>query len=800
MIVNEFRIIIRKLYRQKLFSSINLLGLTLGLVFVVLTFLFAQNEFAYDKHFTNTSNTYLLACNNGRNQVMHYGQPAVFMDEIVKDVPEVTCGVRLQWSDENIKINNHRFKAVDFVYADSAFYSFLGWNLILGDPQTALCAPMSVTISEKIAKQYFKDSDIIGQVINIGNEYDFKVTGVFKDFPEQSHIKTDFIASLSSYKISTPHYFTDWGWHASGIYLKVDQKADLGKVKLKIAEYWNLKSEDRSCTGPHIKAELQPFKDIYLKTGEIMGGLSAIDYVIVFSIIATFILLISCFNFINLSIAINSKRTIETGIKKVLGANGWLFLRQVFLEMTIYLVLAFVFGYFMIKLFLPEINTLISKHLTLNLFQNYELLLFLGFLFLFVIVVCGSIPFLMLARSNTSGLLRGVTFFRRKTASLGQAQNTLRNTLVIAQFAIGILLVISTFVVNKQMRLIRQHDTGFDKEQMIVVNNHEGDQQSRYEKMRNLVKTYPEVKDITSGSGVPFYGINNWGGPKVFGDDQNQMQGCGFLSVDANYLSVIGAEFLAGRNFNVESSSDKEKVIVTEELVKALHLDNPVGTQLGDLWSNKPWEIIGVVKNIEFHTIRERDYPVVFFCQRTDLIGFHEQMILKLQSNNLTGVIDRMKKDWNEISPDYPMDFAFLNQRFNENYQDESHTAIFLNIMTAVAIILCCLGLFGLAVFHINARIKEIGIRKVNGAKISEILALLNKDFVIWVVISFVIAAPVAFYAMNSWLQNFTTKTDLTWWIFALSGIIALGIALLTVSFQTWRAASRNPVEALRYE
>ena len=800
MIFNELKTIIRKLYRQKLFSVINLLGLTLGMVFAILAFIYAQNEYAYDKKFANTTNTYLLACNNGRNQEMHYGQPGVFMDEILKDVPEVNSGIRLKWSDENVKINNDRFKAIDFVYADSAFYSFLGWNLILGNPQIALCAPMSVTISEKMAKQYFKDGNIIGQVINIGNQYDFKVTGVFKDFPEQSHIKTDFIASLSTYKIAASHYFTEWGWHSSGIYLKVDQNADLSKVKLKIAEYWNLKSEDRSCTGPYIRAELQPFKDIYLKTGEIMGRLSALDYVIGFSVVAAFILLISCFNFINLSIAINSKRTIETGIKKVLGANGWLFLRQVFLEMTIYLILAFIFSYLLIKLFLPEINSLINKQLTLNLFHNYQLLLFLGFMFLFVLIVCGTIPFLMLTRSNTSGLLRGVTFFRRKNVASGQVQNTFRNTLVIAQFAIGILLVISTLVVNKQMRLIRQHDTGFDKEQMIVVNNYEGDQQSRYEKMRNLVKTYPEIKDITCGSGVPFYGINNWGGPKVFGDDQNQMQGCGFVSVDANYLSVIGAEFMAGRNFNPESSSDKEKVIITEALVKELHLDNPVGTQLGDLWSYQPWEIIGVVKNIEFHSIREHNYPVVFFCQRTDVIGFHGRMIIKLQSNNLTGVIDRLKKDWNELSPDYPMDFVFLDQRFNENYKSESQTTIFLNIMTTVAIILCSLGLFGLAVFHINARIKEIGIRKVNGARISEILTLLNKDFVIWVVIAFTVATPVAFYALNSWLQNFTTKTELSWWIFILSGIIALGIALVTVSWQSWRAATRNPVEALRYE
>jgi putative ABC transport system permease protein len=436
---------------------------------------------------------------------------------------------------------------------------------------------------------------------------------VFKDFPEQSHIRTDFIASLSSYRISTPHYFNEWGWHSSGIYLKVDQKADLNKVKLKIAEYWNLKTEDRSCTGPHIRAELQPFKHIYLKTGEIMGTFSALDYVFGFSVVAVFILLISCFNFINLSIAVNSKRTTETGIKKVLGANGRLFLRQVIIEMTLYLTLAFVLGCLLIKLLLPKINILISKQLTLNLFHNHEFTLFMGFMFLFMLFVCGSIPFLMLTRSNTLGLLRGVTFFRHRTSISGNVQNTFRNTLVIAQFAIGILLVISTLVVNKQMRLIRQHDTGFDKEQMIVVNNYEGDQQSRYEKMRNLVKTYPEIKDITSGSGVPLNGINNWGGPSVFGDDQNQMQGCGFVSVDANYLSVIGAELIAGRNFNPESPSDKEKVIVTETLVKALHLDNPV-LSWAICGATNPGKLLALLRTLNFIPFVNEIIQLCFFA------------------------------------------------------------------------------------------------------------------------------------------------------------------------------------------
>jgi putative ABC transport system permease protein len=522
--------------------------------------------------------------------------------------------------------------------------------------------------------------------------------------------------------------------------------------------------------------------------------------VVVFALIAAFILLISCFNFINLSIAIHSKRTIETGIKKVLGARPILFFRQVMLEIMVYLLLGTVFSYVIVQLALPGINSVIDKHLVLNLPGNYWLWTFIAGLFVAILLICGSIPFFMLWKSNTTGLLKGVTLFRHKSVTAVAVQSTFKHSLVVAQFAIGILLVIATLVVNKQMRLIRQHNTGFDKEQLVRIDNQEGDQLRRYQLLRSKIQQYPEIKDITCGSGVPFYGINNWGGPKVHGEDEKNMQGCGFISVDENYLSTIGAQFIDGRNFTQGSSADHDKIIISESLAKALQLEHPVGTLLDWLWSNEPREIIGVVKDIEYHSIRERSYPVVYFCQRTDVIGYTQQILMKLQSNNLPAVMDRLRKDWDEISPDYPMDYAFLDQRFDENYRSEQQTSLFLNIMAAVAIILCSLGLFGLAVFHINARIKEIGIRKVNGAKISEILALLNKDFVIWVMIAFVVAAPIAYLIIKKWLENFTVKTQLNWWLFIASGVIALLIALITVSVQTWRAASRNPVEALRYE
>ncbi|RPJ77572.1 MAG: FtsX-like permease family protein, partial [Alphaproteobacteria bacterium] len=647
---------------------------------------------------------------------------------------------------------------------------------------------------------FFKEEDPIGKVVNLGNEFNFIITGIFQDLPEQSHIKTDFIASISSMKNVAPGFFEGWGWHSSGFYLKLNSNADIQVTELKLADIWNLKSNDRPCTGPHVRSELIPFKDIYLKSGRVVGVISAIDYVIGFSLIAALILAISCFNFINLSIATNAKRKVENGVKKVLGANALFFLRQVLLEMILYLTMAMMLSYIIIKAMLPYVNSIIDKNLSLSVFSNSDLLIFSALLMLVILIVCGTLPVLQMVRVKTLGLLKGTTLLFKKNKRSVKAHLTVRNSLVIAQFAIGIMLIISSLIINSQLKLIRQHNTGFDKEQVLVIDNYEGNQKGRYNLLCDVLKQYPEVKSITCGSNVPFNGVSNWGGPSVFGDKQNQMQGCGFVSVEDNYLDLIGAEFIEGRTFIKDLPSEKEKLIITEALALSLNLDHPIGVKLDDLWDDTSREIVGVVKNIEFNKIHNKSLPVIFFCQRENNIGYHDRIIIKLQTGNLNEIILKIKNYWEEISPDYPIEYVFLDQVFDENYRQESQTSVFFNVMTIIATLLCCMGLFGLALFHIDARIKEIGIRKVNGAKVTEVLALLNKDFVIWVIVAFIVASPVAWYTMNKWLQNFAYKTTLSWWVFAVAGILATSIALVTVGWQSWRAATRNPVESLRYE
>ena len=799
MISNGLKIFFRRIASQKVFFGINLIGLTIGLTFALLVFLYAQNEFRVDKHFANTGDTWLLACNNGRSQKMHSGQPPVFMDEILKSIPEVRAGIRLKWSDENMLINDKRMEAKDFLYADSTFFNFLGWNLIVGNPQEVLSKPMMLTISEKMASQLFPGEDPVGRIVNLGNESNFTISGIFKDFPKESEVRSDFIASLTSWQVKSKSMLQDWGWHSSSIYLKFSPDVEIQQVEKKIADVWNRETKDEHCKGDYIRAKLQPFSDNYLKSGEITGQSDPLDYLSGFSVIALLILAISCFNFINLSIAINTKRTLENSLKKALGANLILFIRQVLLEILLYLALSLLLSFVIIKALLPILNGFLDRHLTFSFIGNPGLVLFIVLLSGMLLIICGVSPVLQIAKAGNKGLQkRSVCYFPFLKGP--SSQNGFRNSLVVAQFAIGIILITSSIVVNRQLKLIMQHDTGFDREQTLTIDNYEGKNESRYLLFAEAIKKYPEVVSVSCGSNVPSDGVSNWGSATVVGDEQKKMEGCGFISVDYGYLNLIGAKLAQGRNFTANKASDIDQVIITESMARTLKLDNPVGTFLTDMWDNKHREIIGVVQDIEFNTIHNKQLAIVFFCQRTHYTNFYKQILVKLKTDHIQGILATLDKQWRQIAPEYPMAYRFLDDIFNENYQKEMKTAVMLSAMAMIAITLCCMGLFALALFHINARIKEIGIRKVNGAQVWEVMTLLNRNFIRWILIAAIIAIPIAWYAMNRWLESFAYKTDLSWWIFALAGLLALGIALLTVSWQSWKAATRNPVEALRYE
>lgn len=794
MLVYEFKSFYRKIIHQKLFFGINLVGLTIGMFFAILAFLYVQDECKYDKHFTNTDDVYLLSCNNGRNQKLHRNQPAIFMDRILENVPEVQDGIRISWQDVNMLINNIRREEIDFSYADAGIFNFLGWELVNGNADEVLEAPMTVAISEKMAKQIFGNEDPIGQIVNIENKDDFTITGVYKDFPDQAYIDVDFIASMNSFKAVPGGLLNQWGWHSSWIYLKLPEINDLEEIEKKITKVWNEHTEDIHCKGDYIVSYLQPFQDNYLKSGDITGLVDPMTYIISFSIIALLILTISCINFINLSLAVNGQRLSENQIKKVLGANKRQVMFQTIFEIFIYVLVAILLSSTILKICLSAINGFLNKHILFSLISNGELVLFLTIACIAILTACGlSSAILIFKRTNENQ-----SYVSRTNSP--KVPNGFRNSLVTVQFAIGIVLIASTIVVSQQLKLIRHHDIGFDKEQVLFIKNYEGENAKRYRLLKETLTKYPDVVSVSCGSNVPADGVNNWGGAQLVNDSQVRMEGCGFISVDYNYLDLIGAQFIEGRDFDKNRVEDIDQVIITETLAKELQLKDAVGTYLTDMWDDSHRKIVGLVKDVEYETIHEANVPIAFFCRRSTNLDCNDNILVKLKPDKLSNMLSIINDEWEKISPEYPLKYQFLDEVFNDNYLAEIRTGKLMGFMAIVAILLSAMGLFALALFHINSKIKEIGIRKVNGAKISEVMVLLNKDFVKWVVIAFIIATPIAYLAMHQWLENFAYKTELNWWIFALAGILALGIALLTVSWQSWRAATRNPVESLRYE
>lgn len=794
MFTKELISFYRKISHQKLFFGINLAGLSIGIFIAILAFLYVQDEFKYDKHFTNTDDVYLLACNNGRERKMHRDQPAVFMDRILKAIPEIKNGIRIKWTDENMLINNIRMEANDFSYADADFFSFMGWKLVSGNPDKVLEAPMTLAISEKIAKQIYGEENPIGKIVNLGNKYDYTITGIFKDLPDQANIDVDFIASLSSWRIRSNSLLNQWGWHSSWIYLNIPQNNNKNEIEKKIATVWNNETTDEHCKGDYIKAYLQPFKDNYLKSGDITGQSDPMTYVISFSIIAFLILIISCFNFINLSLAVNDQSFSENQIKRILGADKSQLALHVLTEVFLYLTLAILFSSLLLKISLPVINTFLHKHIVFSLFNNLNLIIYMISLTAMLMMVCGlTTAFMIIKRINTK---QNYAF---QSKSL-KAKGRIRNSLVTAQFTIGIILITCTITINQQLNLIQQHDTGFDKEQIIAIDNYEGNNERRYQIIKEALLKHPEIKAVSCGTNAPVDGIDNHGGATVVNDSNKKMEGCAFVAIDYNYLPLIGSKFVKGKNFDATNNDNNNQVIITESMANELQLKHPVGSFLTDMWNNKQREIIGVVKDIEYKTLHEPVLPIAFFYRHSNNINFCKKILIKLQSNDFPHTLSTIQKTWNDISPEYPIHYRFLDKIFNDNYKEDIRTGNLVGIMTVIAVFLSCMGLFALALFHINHRIKEIGIRKVSGAKIFEILILLNKDFAKRIVLAFVISTPITYYAMHIWLKNFAYKTNISWWFFALSGVLTFGIALLTISWQSWQAATRNPVEALKYE
>ncbi len=818
MIKNYFKIAWRNLVKNKVFSFINILGLTIGITSCMLITLYILNEISYDRYQANGKDIYQVGTTfiqQGKEMKMPT-TPAPMARAMQMDFPEITMTTRLmglfaedktlmQYNGKNGELKS--FYETKGYLADSAFFRMFTYNFIEGNPATALNNPNSIVLSEEIAEKIFGSQPALNKVIHISSssngDYDFMVTGVFKPNEKPSHIDSRFFLSMRGGAIEQNIIRNGSSFATNNIfftYLQLKPGSDTKNLQARFPAFIDkYAGKDLKAMGFGKKQFLIALKDIHLRSGmdNNVSPSGSMTYLYILGSIALFILLIACINFMNLSTARSTKRSAEVGIRKVLGAEKGALVGQFLGESVFMSLIAFLFASVITGLLLPAFSSLAGK----NLFMTFpgDTLILVSFLFLSILtgLLAGSYPAFYLSSFKPIKVLKGK--FSNSLAAV-----SLRKGLVVFQFVISVVLIIASVVISKQMNFLRSADLGFDKERQIVIPLRSGTAKNIFSSFKNELTTQSQILGV--GGSLYNPGVFNPSDNLLYkeGQSMNDAKRTRTNQVDANYLKTLNMKPVAGRLFSEEFPGDTNyRVILNECAVKEIGFSSPQdavnkkvyfdsqGTQYG-------WEIIGVVKDFHFEDLHLPITPYSY--QLNNPNNQFNYILVHAKPGDLSKLLTLMEKSWHKLNPSEPFEYSFLDDDFQKNYLTEIRLSSIVSYFTLIAIIICCLGLFGLATFSAEQRIKEIGVRKVLGASVTGIVALLSKDFLKLVLIAIVIASPLAWYVMHKWLQDFAYRIDMDWWIFVLAGIIATLIAFVTISFQAIKTANSNPVKSLRTE
>ena len=814
MFKNYLKIAARNLLKHRAYSFINVLGLAIGMACCILIMLYVQHELSYDRHHKNAERIFRVAADIkfGGNHYQMAVAPAPMAEALVRDFPEVASAARFRNYGSSLvkKEGGENLKEERVIFADNAIFEIFTLPLLNGEAKTALIAPNTVVISQATAKKYFRDTDPVGQTLIFDNNDAYKVTGVFADMPENSHFHFDFIAALTGSDESRNPL---WIGNNFSTYLLLKDGADVATLENKFPamvekylgpmaqQHLGVSLKEFRAQGNFANYYLQPLRDIHLHSDlsvefEPNGS---IKYVYIFSAIAFFILLIACINFMNLSTARSASRSREVGIRKVVGSYRRQLIGQFLAESIFLSLIALFFAMVFVELILPAFNKLAEKNLQTFYLDNWPLLAALVGLALFVGVIAGSYPAFILSGFKPISVLKG-------RASAGARSGTFRSMLVVFQFAASVILIVGTLIIKQQLYYIQNKSLGFNKEQVIVLH----DAYALGENLRAFKTEALRHPSLMSGtvSGylpVPSNRSDTGFWPEGQASSSSNTVSMQIWSIDEDYLKTLGLEIAAGRGFSEEFGGDSSSVILNESAAKKFGFEDPLGKRINsfvfrygqgvDPNSFETFTIVGVVKDFHYSSLRDNIGALGFRLGRSrGLISF------RFNAEDVAGVVAFLKTKWQEFGPNQPFAYSFLDERFNDMYRAETRIGAVFSVFAGLAIFTACLGLFGLASFTTEQRTKEIGVRKVLGATVSNVTVLLSKDFVKLVLLANLLAWPVAYFAMNKWLQDFAYRINLSWWMFALAGALALLIAVLTVSFQAIKAALGNPVVALRYE
>ncbi|UZD23963.1 ABC transporter permease [Algoriphagus halophytocola] len=804
---NYFKIAYRNLLKKKVYSFINIVGLGIGMACCVLIFMFVQDELSYDQFHEKGDRIFRIVhgyfgedeqASNAREDYWVWGNAPVG-PALELDFPEVEKVVRFSGKADILFTRGDQTQQEDgIVFMDSTFFDVFSFELLEGDPKKALVAPYSVVLSETTARKYFGDQEALGKtlkgsdVAGRANAGDYTVTGVMKDLPSNSHLQFNTLLSLSTFHQSRPGVFDAWGYVDTYTYFLVNDQFDQQAFEAKIPGFLERRASEEN--GPNYTIGIEPLSDVYLRS-EVQrqpGDTASLSNIYVFSVIGLFILGIAIINFMNLSTARSMERAKEVGIRKSIGADKRSLIFQFLGESLIIVLLAAITAVIFVSIAMPMMNSLTGKELYVQQILNWQTIPFFLGIIILVGLLAGSYPALVLSSFRPVMILKGIN----KSDARGV---NLRKGLVIFQFSLSIALIAGTIIVYSQMSHLLDKDMGFDKEQMVIVDYNYDEQVNNVSSaLESELENNPNIESVAFSRSVPGSHFPNAGTTIENPEGEMVMIGQAIFQVGLDFIDHFDLELIAGRSYSRDYPSDSTSaLVINEAAARQYGYANPadaVGKKF-DQWG-RAGEVIGVVKDFNYislhNTVEPLTLPFEAYASR--------YMSLKVKGENLPETLTQIEGVWKELAPHRPFIYSFLDADFNKQYESDFRFRQIFTTFSILAILIACLGLLGLATYTAEQRTKEIGIRKVLGANIGSIVGLLSKDFIKLVLVAILVATPVAWFAMNKWLEGFAYQVPVHWWVFLISGMLAVVVALVTISFQAVKAAMLNPVKSLKSE
>ena len=787
MIRNYLKTAWRNLLSNKMFSLINISGLALGMTCALLIMLWIKDETRMDKFHANSKRLFRVMANQYyEGSISTFtATPGIFAENVVKDIPEIQMASQALWEEEPLFTVGDKFFKEKGRYVQKDFLRMFSFKLVKGDANTALARTDAVVITKKLAEKYFDEQDPVGKLIKIDNDQSVIVTGILDEIPKTSSLQFDFLMSYDVW-FKKNDWAKEWGNNGPLCYVMLGPNASSDKVNAKIKNYLKTKNKDSN-----VELFLQNYGESYLYSdwdnGKQTGG--RIEYVRIFSIVAVIILVIACINFMNLATARSLRRAREIGVRKVVGAGKRQLIAQFMGESLFVSFLAICLSLLIVALLLPSFNALTEKKLELDFSNPFFLLLLLG-LTVVTGIISGSYPALFMSSLKPIIVLKGILKFNT-------GATLFRKGLVVFQFALSIVLILGMIVIYRQIDYIHNKNLGFAKEDLLYVPI-EGALQKSYPTFKEELLRQPGIKNVSSSQSSPLEVGSSTQGVRWPGKDTTKLILFSTNPITYDYIKTMGIQLKEGRDFDPSFSLDTNNYLVNEAALRKIGYKDPIGKEL-TMWGDKG-TIVGVMKDYHHNSLHVPIEPLILRLFKKSWNSYWGNVVVRTEKGKTKQAITSMEKTYRQFNPGFPFRYFFTDAEMLKNYKAEHTVSKLSKYFAFLAIFISCLGLFGLVTFTAQQRVKEIGIRKVLGASVSGIVRMLSKDFLKLVLLASVIAFPVAWWAMNNWLEDFPYRVNMSWWVFGIAVLAAMVIALLTVSFQAIKTAVANPVKSLRTE